>query len=501
MGVPPRPSARPPPMRVADDVFPPLEAVPPPLAVPGLGRSIELGEDRTLYARRHLLNVLALALGDVVALVGAASVASALRHAWLGGAYPAPVWLGYLVPAWLFGATLLRLLPGWGLGPVAELRRISILTVTVYGSAMALLFLSQEAEQTSRLTVVLAMAASWVAVPLVRVRVKRLLIWQSRWGVPAAVFGAGPAADRVFRLLKQERGLGYDPVRPSEGVPVRTFGRRSPARRALPPVAVLVTAGLGRDRTAALLEGPLARCRSVIVVPDLLDTPSLWVRPRDLQGVLGLEIACNLCRPSSRLVKRVMDLALTVLAAPLWVPLCAVVAALIWLEDRGSPFFFQERVGQDARPFHTWKFRTMYPDAEAVLQRSLAADPALREEWDAHYKLKEDPRITRVGAVLRRLSLDELPQLFNVLRGDMSLVGPRPLPAYHRDALPDRVRSLRERVRPGITGMWQVSGRSDIGTDGMKLWDPYYVQNWSLWLDAVVLFRTARAVASRSGAY
>ena len=488
-------------MRTADDVLPLAEVAAPPLAVSRVSRSIELGEDRTLYVRRHLLNVLALALGDVVALLGAATVASALRHAWLGGTYPTLFWLQYLVPAWLVGAALLRLLPGWGLGPVAELRRISILTVTVYGSAMALLFLSQEAEVTSRLTVVLAMAASWVAVPLVRIRVKRLLLWQNRWGIPVAVFGAGPDADRVFRLLREERGLGYNPVRPSEGVPVWTFRRGEPARRALPPVAVLVMAGLGRTRTAALLEGPLARCRSVLIVPDLLDTPSLWVRPRDLQGVLGLEIACNLCRPSSRLVKRMMDLALIALAAPFWVPLCGVIAALIWLEDRGSPFFLQERVGRDARPFHTWKFRTMYPDAEAVLERSLAADPSLREEWEAHFKLKDDPRITRIGALLRRLSLDELPQLFNVLRGDMSLVGPRPLPAYHRDTLPDRVCTLRERVRPGITGMWQVSGRSDIGTDGMKLWDPYYVQNWSLWLDAVVLFRTVRAVISRSGAY
>ena len=488
-------------MRVADEALPPIETATPLLAVPGVDRFAELEEDRTLYVRRHLLNVLALALGDIVALVVAASAAGALRYVWLGGAYASPLWLRYVVPAWLVGAALLRLLPGWGLGPVAELRRISILTVTVYGSAMALLFLSQEAEDTSRLTVVLAMSASWVVVPLVRVRVKRLLIWQNRWGVPVAVFGAGPDADRVFRLLKEERGLGYDPVHPSEGVPIRAFGRRSPVRRVPAPVAVLVMAGLGRDRTAALLEGPLARCRSVLIVPDLLDTPSLWVRPRDLQGVLGLEVTCNLCRPSSRLVKRLMDLALTVLSAPLWVPVCAVIAALIWLEDRGSPFFLQERVGQSGRPFHTWKFRTMYPDAEAVLQRRLAADPGLREEWEAHYKLKVDPRITRVGAALRRLSLDELPQLLNVLRGDMSLVGPRPLPAYHRDTLPDRVCTLRERVRPGITGMWQVSGRSDIGTDGMKLWDPYYVQNWSLWLDAVVLFRTVRAVASRSGAY
>ena len=143
----------------------------------------------------------------------------------------------------------------------------------------------------------------------------------------------------------------------------------------------------------------------------------------------------------------------------------------------------------------------MVPDADAVLETALAADPALREEWDAHFKLEADPRITRVGRVLRRTSLDELPQLFNVLRGDMSLVGPRPLPQYHHDELPERVRALRERVRPGITGLWQVSGRSDSGTLGMERWDPYYVRNWSLWLDAVILVRTLKVVARGSGAY
>jgi lipopolysaccharide/colanic/teichoic acid biosynthesis glycosyltransferase len=202
-----------------------------------------------------------------------------------------------------------------------------------------------------------------------------------------------------------------------------------------------------------------------------------------------------------RALKRTGDLLVVLALAPFWMPLVALLALAIWLSDRGSPFYAQERVGENGRLFAAHKLRTMVPDAEGVLARALEADPALREEWDTYFKLEKDPRITRVGAFLRRTSLDELPQLFNVLTGEMSLVGPRPLPRYHHDELPERVRTLRDRVRPGITGLWQVSGRSDAGNIGMERWDPYYVRNWSPWLDIVILVRTFRVVLKGSGAY
>jgi lipopolysaccharide/colanic/teichoic acid biosynthesis glycosyltransferase len=143
----------------------------------------------------------------------------------------------------------------------------------------------------------------------------------------------------------------------------------------------------------------------------------------------------------------------------------------------------------------------MVPDAENLLKKKLAADPALQAEWDAHFKLKKDPRITPVGWLLRKTSLDELPQLWSVVVGTMSLVGPRPLPQYHHDELKPRTQRLRVKVRPGVTGLWQVSGRSDSGTAGMDTWDTYYVTNWSIWLDAVILARTARVVLLGRGAY
>ena len=143
----------------------------------------------------------------------------------------------------------------------------------------------------------------------------------------------------------------------------------------------------------------------------------------------------------------------------------------------------------------------MVVNAEEVLQNSLKRDESLRLEWELYHKLRSDPRITPIGRILRRLSLDELPQLFNVLAGDMSLVGPRPLPDYHCEQLSDHVVQIRQRVRPGLTGMWQVSGRSNTGDDGLERFDAYYVRNWSLWLDLVILVRTVRAVFKGTGAY
>ena len=200
-------------------------------------------------------------------------------------------------------------------------------------------------------------------------------------------------------------------------------------------------------------------------------------------------------------LKRALELTLVLVTLPLWLPLCLLIYVLIWVEDRNNPLFIQERIGEGGRVFKTFKFRTMVPDAEAVLKQVLAENEALRREWDMFYKLRKDPRITRIGAFLRRTSLDELPQLLNVLRGDMALVGPRPLTRYHQDALPAYVRTLRESVKPGMTGLWQVSGRSDAGTEGMKKYDPLYVLNWSLALDAAILARTVGVVLKCEGAY
>ena len=465
------------------------------------------------HAWRRATNGLSLAGAETSALAAALLVAGLVRQSVTGetGGVLGFAWV--VLPVYLAASYAAGLLPGWGHGAVEEIRRVVLVLLGAFALTAVGLFLtnanSAGGPAASRLALALAAALALVLVPMARWSAKGALVRRDRWGVSAVVYGAGVAGARIVRQLQEERGCGYTPVAVFSDSPDDWGGHLDAipivgdTSRVAPDAAVafLALPEAERDHQIRLLEGPLSCYRTVVVVPDLFEAPSLWVTPRDFAGVLGLELASTLTRTAPRVLKRAVDLAAVTLLAPLWLPLVAGLAAWVWLGDRADPFYGQTRVGEDGRSFVALKLRTMVPDADAVLERALAADPALRAEWDEHFKLERDPRVTAAGRLLRRTSLDELPQFVNVLRGEMSLVGPRPLPAYHHGELSDRVRSLRERVKPGITGLWQVSGRSDAGNVGMERWDPYYVRNWSPWLDAVILVRTVKVVARGSGAY
>jgi len=250
-----------------------------------------------------------------------------------------------------------------------------------------------------------------------------------------------------------------------------------------------------------VLDRLLSHYATVVLVPPWPRIPSFWVEPLDLHGILGLTVVNKLLDPRARALKRGLDIVVTVVTAPVWGPLVGILALAVWAADRQPPFYGQPRIGRHGAVFVPWKLRTMVPDADQRLAEQLRADIALRTEWENGFKLRDDPRLTRLGRWLRRWSLDELPQLWNVLKGEMSLVGPRPLPAYHQAQMDADARRLREQVLPGITGLWQVSGRSDCGPEEMARWDIYYVRNWSLSLDLVILAKTLRAVLSGRGAY
>ncbi len=466
------------------------------------------------HAGRRAMNAAAVIAAENWTLVLALVSAGFVRQ-WATGGAQMELGAGWLaVPLYLGLSFFLRIVPGWGLGAVEELRRV-VMALTI---AFALTIVGMWLVHTnavggdgvsSRLSVGLAWLFSLGLVPWARATAKGLLLRRDWWGVPVVIYGSGVVAARVVRQLQEERGMGYQPIGlftddpEMKGGHLDTVPVVGDTSRVAPEAAVafLALPETDREHQTALLDGPLACYRTLVVVPDLFDAPSLWVRPRDIAGILGLELTSTLTQVVPRALKRATDLAVILVLAPLWMPLVALLAGLVWLGDRASPFYSQERIGYGGATFRAWKLRTMVPDAEAVLQRALDTDPARRLEWETTFKLEHDPRITAVGRLLRRTSLDELPQLWNVLSGEMSLVGPRPLPRYHHNDLPVRVRDLRERVRPGITGLWQVSGRSDAGNVGMERWDPYYVRNWSLWLDVVILVRTLRVVVHGSGAY
>jgi Undecaprenyl-phosphate galactose phosphotransferase WbaP len=458
------------------------------------------------YHRRLLHNTFWMVWSDTMVLLFSIVLSGYLRY--LIKDYMPPSRGFWIIPTWWIGAAAIRLLPGWGNGPVEELRRIQMLLLAVFAMAAAVLFLSKTADVTSRIKFLLMYVVSAPSLPLMRALTRRLLVRKEEWGVPVVVYGNDETASHVISVLQKERGLGYQPVgifdqdEPAGskimGVPV--LGGLNDATKSA-AVALLAAPVIPREQLASLLESSLAGYRKVIIIPDLLDIPSLWVQARDFMGVLGLEVTRNLLSPIALLGKIAAEVGLVLLLSPLWAPLGLLLTLFVWIEDRHNPIYAQERVGRHGKRFRAFKFRTMVPDAERALQAMIEQDPEVEAEWKRNSKLRNDPRITRAGRFLRRTSLDELPQLLNVLKGEMSLVGPRPLPAYHHDKLPERVRSLREQVLPGITGLWQVSGRSEAGDAGMERWDAYYVRNWSPWLDIVILVRTFRAVWTGRGAY
>jgi Undecaprenyl-phosphate galactose phosphotransferase WbaP len=240
--------------------------------------------------------------------------------------------------------------------------------------------------------------------------------------------------------------------------------------------------------------------RYVVVMPDVGEIVSSAVIARNFAGNLGVEIKQSLLFPWARRTKHALDLLLTVVGGLLISPLLLALVILIKLDSQGPAFYGHRRLGAGGKHFRCWKFRTMHTDAEQRLDEYLQGNPHLRAEWEQNFKLRDDPRVTRAGRFLRKTSLDELPQLWNVLRGQMSLIGPRPIV----DAEVSRygtVYELYQRIRPGISGLWQVSGRSDTNYARRVKLDAYYVHNWSVWLDLVVLVRTLRSVLLSRGAY
>jgi Undecaprenyl-phosphate galactose phosphotransferase WbaP len=258
--------------------------------------------------------------------------------------------------------------------------------------------------------------------------------------------------------------------------------------------------GLSPVALQQLLRGHLAQVERVLIVPDFFGLESQWVEARSVSGLLTLEVQRHLLRPEAQWSKRVLDVLGAGVGGFLLLPLFLLLAAMVAFDSRGPVFFRQPRIGRDGRTFAVFKFRTMRSDAEVVLEQYLLNNPGLRLEWERDQKLRDDPRVTRLGHWLRRSSLDELPQLLNVLRGEMSLVGPRPIVASEIERYGEWF-EMYTRVSPGMAGLWQVSGRNSVSYEERVQLDVSYIRNWSVWLDLVILARLPAALISSRGAY
>jgi Undecaprenyl-phosphate galactose phosphotransferase WbaP len=401
--------------------------------------------------------------------------------------------------------------PGLFLHPAEEIKRIVHSTTRVFLACLALSFLWKNTDHQSRSVLLTTWLAGTVAVIISRHVVRGIFRARPWWKIPAVVLGTGPAAQRLLHDLdRADLGIRITGVLSEE--PQTHWDTSLPPIIGDLPVAPLVSS-IGAARYAilampqksaaeitAIIQHYCRDFRHVLLVPEMPMICSVGIFSRDLGGVIGLEIPQRLCCPIPRFCKRVIDFFGSVIALVLLAPVLLVIAASIKLTSRGPIIFSHQRCGRSGKIFRAWKFRSMTQDANAVLDQYLMNNADAMREWSANHKLRRDPRVTRVGSLLRRFSLDELPQLVNVLFGQMSLVGPRPIVENEIERYADGY-DLYVRVTPGITGLWQVSGRNNTSYEERVAFDRYYVRNWSVWLDVYIFARTFRAVFEAEGAY
>lgn len=483
-------------------------------SIGGYTPRIDLFSGRRGETLKQRLTNLVLISSDALLAFTLWEAAFLLRDVWDLGPTSGTTVVGVIpsVAVWLGLRALLGLYPGYGLSQVEELRRQTYAVLATLAVTAIFAFALQVGGTMSRLVLAMGFLSLLLLAPFVRQFVKWRLMKAGLWGKPVIVFSSGEPGGRLTALLAREWGLGYKPVavfdgnRPTERRFEGTPDEQSLAeatmlsRKRGVDTVVFAMPHTRREALARLVHWASFGFRHVAVIPNLDGVTNSGVVARDFAGVFGVEIRHNLLNPSVRRLKRVLDLTLTISGGILILPILLVLCLCVWMESRGPVFYSAQRMGRNGKLFSCLKFRTMVPDAEAVLQRILREDPLSREEYFRYHKLRDDPRITRVGRFLRKTSLDELPQLWNVLKGDMSLVGPRPyLPRESEDIGVTQSDILR--VYPGLTGPWQVSGRNNTSFEERVTMDAHYVRDWSIWLDFVILARTVRAVVFDRSAY
>jgi undecaprenyl-phosphate galactose phosphotransferase len=390
-------------------------------------------------------------------------------------------------------------------------KAVSLAALTV----MAIVTLGKMQGSISRLVLLGLWAASVFTFPLFRLWGKRLLYRTGIWRERVLILGAGNAGRLVMEGLQRERHMGYEVIgflddderKWGEMISGRkVFGRiRHFPRfiRDLRIVTVIISMpSLAPERLSALTAGVQNHATNTMVIPDLRGIALLNTGLLHLfyEEIFLMNIRNNLKSAPSRFVKRLFDITLGILSMPVLLPLIGILGLVIRIETPGPAIYAHDRIGRNGKTFRCYKFRTMLRDAEDRLREIVENNEELRSEWEKNWKLKDDPRITRIGRFLRRTSLDELPQIFNVLKGEMSFVGPRPYLLRERNVLEEQLPVICS-TKPGITGLWQVSGRSNTGHEYRLKLDAWYVMNWSLWFDIAILFKTVRAVARMEGAY
>jgi Undecaprenyl-phosphate galactose phosphotransferase WbaP len=484
-----------------------------PLAAIAGWRSRAYVTTRQDSSTRQVVVRLTLAAVDT-GLVFASLLISRQIFMWLGGpSLPIPTSLTYALLLWPAMCWREGLYPGYGLTAPQELRKH--VTAAFYAAMIlaAGTVLFRQDLGLPRDILLGMILGTLILLPMGRGLTKRLLSRLGLWGRQVIVLGAGTIGERVVKTLVQTPLQGLQPIAAFDddwrkhqgvvaGVPV--LGNLAEAETVAKEMginhAIVAIPSLPPEQLAEFVSRQSRHFGVMQFVPDLVSLPSEVVYTSNLTGMLALEVHNQLAIPVNRIVKRTLDIIAVTLGGILISPILLLIGIAVYLDSPGPIFFGHKRIGRDGKFFKAWKFRTMISNAQEKLEQYLKENPELETEWRETQKLQNDPRVTRIGKFLRKYSLDELPQLWNVFIGEMSLVGPRPIVEAEAEKY-GKGFELYKLVRPGITGYWQTSGRSDTDYDERVALDSFYVRNWSVWLDIIILVKTPAVVLGGEGAY
>ncbi|AWN23010.1 undecaprenyl-phosphate galactose phosphotransferase WbaP [Deinococcus irradiatisoli] len=459
-------------------------------------------------ARRRISQGLILLVSDVLSAVVCLGISKLMLV--LFGTSSAQIetftiWLG----VWLAWRFYQGLYPGYGRSPQTELRLHTISTVQILLVQLAGALAFEWWTFSVGGVAVVWLLILLVALPI-RYGTRALLVRAGNFGRPISIIGAGQTASLTIAYLQAHPAYGLNPLvayddNPAlhgtelHGVPIRGFIEQA-LTEPWTEQALISIPGARAEIQQKLVNSVYSSFPVTWVIPDLFGVPNQALQPHNIGTVATLEIRNNLRSRRARTVKRSIDLLLSVVGTFAILPILLVIVIAIKLNSPGPAIYRARRLGQDGKSFNCFKFRSMHLNAEYKLGEVLDANPVLRSEFEATHKLKYDPRVTRVGDFLRRTSLDEIPQLFNVIIGEMSLVGPRPIVEAETFKYGE-IYSAYKQVRPGMTGYWQVNGRSDTSYSERVSMDNFYITNWTPWLDLVILLQTVNVVLVGKGAY
>lgn len=416
------------------------------------------------------------------------------------------------LPIFVLIFQVMRLYPGIALAPAEETRSFTIASFLAHGGINVSRYIQYEKIDSIFVAFIISFVFSPVILMVCR-DIMHNLIFRSRMkGIPAVVYGAGSTGRLIIDRMLKPAKVGYEPVLILDdnplygdqyrGIPIIHDTMLGPelAKKCKIKMAIVAMPYLHQAELKRMTDFSVSAFRYNVFIPDFYNISNIWMSVRDFNGILGFSASHKLKMYWNLAIKRFLDLFLVSIGGLILLPFFFLIALAIKLSSPGPVLYSHRRLGQNGKYFNAYKFRSMVMDAEKNLENILDADPRLKEEWESCHKLKDDPRITKIGKILRRTSFDEFPQLINILKGEMSLVGPRPVTDPEVEKYGENARRVFT-VKPGLTGLWQISGRSDTDYAERVSYDLYYIQSWSVWLDLWILYRTPRVIFKGKGAY